>query len=66
MLAMEEIMKNPRMGTVVMRGLSDARWQGWCKMQYVKKLGDGSQIVIHFVGQFKDGGLRIVDDFKFK
>lgn len=35
-------------------------------MRYIKKLGDGTTINIHYVGKWMDGALKAVDDFKFK
>lgn len=43
------------MGTVLLITLRDARWVGWNKLQYVKTLSDGTEIVIHFVGKFTNG-----------
>jgi len=67
-LALEEIMSNPSMGEVLqkMPPLTDPRWLGWRKMQYIKTLGDGTEINIHYVGKYVKGVLKAVDDFKFK
>jgi hypothetical protein len=65
-LAMEEAMSNPAAGKIIMQGLKDARWLGWSKMQYTHTGLDGSKTVIHYVGKFKNGVLKYVDDFKFK
>jgi hypothetical protein len=67
-LAMEEVLSNPTAGEIIqkMAPLSDARWLGWRKMQYIKELGDGSMINIHYVGKWVNGVLKAVDDFKFK
>lgn len=49
-----------------MPSLTDSRWQGWNKMQYVKELQDGAKINIHYNAQFDKAGKMInVDDFKF-
>ena len=64
-LAMKEAMSNPATGKVVMQGLKDARWSGWNKMQYTHTALDGTKTTIHYVGQFKNGVLTAVDDFKF-
>ena len=65
MLTMEEIMANPQMGRVAMEKLGDPRLKGWVKMEYVKKLNDGRQIVIHYVAKFEEGIMKAIDDFKF-
>ena len=66
-LAMKEIISNPAIGEVLTRmgPLKDARWLGWSKMQYVKKLENGTQVVIHYVGKITNGVLEAIDDFKF-
>jgi hypothetical protein len=63
-LTMEEIRANPALGDVVMKGLSDPRWAGWSKLQYVKDTSAG-KVVVHYVGKLVDGALQMVDDFKF-
>jgi RHS repeat-associated protein len=65
-LAMKEILANPSMGKEVIKNIGDPRWTGWSKMQYIKTLGDGTKIVIHYVGKIQNGVLQAVDDFKFK
>ncbi len=65
-LAMKEAMSNPTAGKVIMKGLKDARWSGWSKMQYVHTELNGGKTVIHYVGKFENGVLKYVDDFKFK
>lgn len=49
-----------------MTGLSDARLAGFSKMQYVKKLSDGTKVVIHYVAKIENGVVTAVKDFKFK
>jgi RHS repeat-associated protein len=68
-LSMEEIKSNPNLGSKIsgMAPLSDSRWSGWTKMQYIKRLGDGTVINIHYNAQMDQSGKIIaVDDFKFK
>jgi RHS repeat-associated protein len=67
-LAMKEIVSNPRIGAVItnMKPLSDKRWLGWRKMQYLHTALDGKITNIHYVGKFENGLLTAVDDFKFK
>lgn len=62
-LTLEEIRANPALGKVVMEGMKDSRWAGWNKLQYVKNTSAG-KIVVHYVGDFVNGALRAVDDFK--
>jgi hypothetical protein len=64
-LAMKEIMSNPTLGKTVMTGMKDSRWLGWNKMQYTHTALDGTKTTIHYVGQFKNGVLKAVDNFKF-
>ncbi|UOY06613.1 RHS repeat-associated core domain-containing protein [Muricauda sp. SCSIO 64092] len=64
-LAMKEILSNPNLGRVVMEGMKDGRWAGWNKMQYTHRALDGTKTTIHYVGQFENGVLKAVDDFKF-
>jgi len=66
-MAMREVMSNPTLGQIVkkMKPITDPRWPGWRKMQYVYKGLDGSNITIHFNGHWVDGILKAVDDFKF-
>ncbi|MEO8234766.1 MAG: DUF6443 domain-containing protein [Flavobacterium sp.] len=65
-LAMKEIMSNPHLGESVIKGMNDSRWLGWDKMQYIHEGLDGVNINIHYVGEFENGILKSVDDFKFK
>jgi hypothetical protein len=65
-LAMKEAMANPSIGKMIMEGITDMRWPGWSKMQYIHTSLDGNKTVIHYVGKFENGILRYVDDFKFK
>ena len=68
-LTMEEIMSNPNLGSRVpaLAPLNDSRWKGWYKMQYIKNLGDGTKINVHYNAQIdKSGKITAVDDFKFK
>jgi RHS repeat-associated protein len=67
-LAMKEIVANPILGKVItsMKPLSDMRWLGWRKMQYLHTALDGKITNIHYVGKFENGLLSAVDDFKFK
>jgi Pretoxin HINT domain len=66
-LAMKAIKADPTLGSVVMLGdMTDPRWTGWSKMQYVHRSPDGTNITIHFVGKIENGVLKSVDDFKFK
>ncbi|MGV3609448.1 MAG: polymorphic toxin-type HINT domain-containing protein, partial [Fluviicola sp.] len=67
-LAMKEIMVNPTLGHMTMKGktMSDSRWLGWNKFEYVHRSLDGSKTTIHFVGKLENGVLKAVDDFKFK
>ena len=58
-IAMKEIVSNPQMGSVIIKGLKDSRWLGWDKFEYVHRGLDGTKITIHYVGKY-------VDDFKFK
>lgn len=65
-LAMEEVQSSPQLGRIIMQNLSDTRWKGWNKLQYTHTLESGKQIVIHYVGKYRNGKLIAVDDFKFK
>jgi hypothetical protein len=65
-LAMEEAMANPAGGKIIMPSLKDSRWPGWSKMQYIHKAADGTETTIHYNGQWVNGALIAVDDFKFK
>ncbi|NOQ26942.1 MAG: PKD domain-containing protein [Bacteroidales bacterium] len=67
-LALKEIMSNPTLGIIVpkMKHLTDSRWAGWRKMQYIKTLNNGTKINIHYVGKWENNILKAVDDFKFK
>jgi len=65
-LAMREALADPARGAVVMKSMGDTRWRGWSKMQLTHTCPDGKKVVIHYVGEFEQGVLRHVDDFKFK
>jgi hypothetical protein len=65
-LAMKDAMANPQLGTRLMEGMKDSRWLGWTKMEYKIKTQNGVNAVIHYVGQWENGVLKAVDDFKFK
>ncbi len=65
-LAMDEILSNPQLGRSIIQNIMDPRWKGWSKMQYIDTSQTGKNIVIHSVGQFKNGKLVAVDDFNFK
>lgn len=65
-LAMQEAKSNPALGRVAMGKIGDPRWKGWQKMEYIHRSLDGSNISIHYVGKWKNGVLRAVDDFKFQ
>jgi hypothetical protein len=65
-LAMEETMSNPSIGRVLelKNGMTDNRWlqaDGWVKMSNEAAHG----VEIHYVGQWQNGVLNAVDDFKF-
>jgi hypothetical protein len=66
-LAMKEVLSNPLKGGPIakMAPLSDPRWLGWFKMQFIHTAPDGTKTVIHYVGKMKNGILEAVDDFKF-
>ncbi|MDR1671657.1 MAG: hypothetical protein LBR57_03965 [Alistipes sp.] len=66
-LAMQEIMANPKIGEAILRmgPLSDLRWAGWSKMQYIHEASNGQKVIIHYVGKWENGILTHVDDFKF-
>lgn len=67
-MAMKEVMSNPAAGQIIqkMKPLTDPRWPGWLKMQYEHIGLDGSKTIIHYNGQWYNGVLEAVDDFKFK
>jgi RHS repeat-associated protein len=65
-LAMKEIRSNPGIGKVIMTKLDDPRFIGWVKMEFVKKLSDGRNVIIHYVAKYENGILKAVSDFKFK
>ena len=65
-LAMKEILSDPTIGNPIIRGIKDARWPGWTKMEYIKTLRDGTKIQVHYLAKWADGVLKAVDDFKFK
>jgi RHS repeat-associated protein len=67
-LAMKEALSNPAAGQIIqrMKPLTDPRWSGWRKMQYEHIGLDGSKTIIHYNGQWSNGVLKAVDDFKFK
>jgi len=63
-LALKEIMGNPSMGNIVKlkKGMTDSRWHqndGWQKMTW-----NNGGVEIHYVGQWQNGVLKAVDDFK--
>ena len=43
-VAMKEIMSNPKMGSVIIKGLKDSRWLGWDKLEYVHRGLDGNKV----------------------
>lgn len=63
-VAMKQILENPNLGKVIqrMKPISDLRWEGWRKMYF----DFGNKQQIHFNGQWENGVLKAVDDFKFK
>lgn len=63
---MEETMFNSTLGKTIMTGMKDSCWLGWNKMQCTHTALDGTKTTIHYVGKFKNGILKAVDDFKFK
>jgi hypothetical protein len=65
-LAMSEVVSNPGIGQPIISSLSDPRWLGWAKMEYIKRLADGTNIVIHYVAQIINNNIVAIDDFKFK
>jgi len=63
-LALKEIMGNPSMGNIakLKKGMTDSRWHqndGWQKMTW-----NNGGVEIHYVGQWQNGVLKAVDDFK--
>lgn len=65
-MTMEAVKKQPHLGTRIMEGLSDSRWNGWTKMEFKSKTNEGINAVVHYVGKWENGILKAVDDFKFK
>jgi hypothetical protein len=65
-MAMKDALANPLLGNPIIQGISDPRWLGWTKMEYKVKTEAGVNAVIHYLGQFDNGVLKAVDDFKFK
>lgn len=65
-LTMKEILANPALGREIMQNLSDVRWRGWSKMEYVKRLSNGKKITIHYVAKVHNNIITAIDDFKFK
>ena len=67
-LVMQEAMSNPTAGQIIQRikPLSNSRWLGWRKMQYEHMGMDGNKTIIHYNGNWVNGVLEAVDDFKFK
>lgn len=64
-LAMQEIISNPTIGNIIKlkKGMTDIRWpvaDGWQKMSW-----NNGGVEIHYVGQWENGILKAVDDFKF-
>lgn len=57
-------MSNPAMGNFanLSKGMTDTRWHsadGWRKMTW-----NNAGVEIHYVGQWKNGRLMAVDDYK--
>ena len=50
-------------GQVIIKSLSDPRYQGWEKIQHIHRCLDGRNIVIHYIRNPKTG---YITDFKFK
>jgi RHS repeat-associated protein len=69
-LTMKEIMSNPTLGRIAKNVImKDVKWpaiDGWQKMEYVKKIYDGTIINVHYVAQWSNNIIKAVDDFKFK
>ena len=66
-LAMKEVLSNPLKDAKQLTNITmnDPRWlaeDGWVKMEWRKRLSDGSEIVIHYVFNTITG---LFDDFKF-
>lgn len=59
-------MSNPTAGKTTMTGQKVRRWLDWNRMQYIHTSLDGTKTTIHYVGEFENGVLKSVDDFKFK
>ena len=71
-MVMREVQSNPKLGSPINRlnNLSDPRWKGWTKMQYIRrdlsKSGGHTKVVIHYNAKFDASGNMIkVGDFKF-
>ncbi len=47
------------------RGMKDGRWLNWSKMQYTHMALDKTKTTIHYLGKWKNGVLKAVDDFKY-
>jgi hypothetical protein len=63
-LALKEIMSDPFKGNIakLKKGMTDDRWHkkdGWKKMTW-----NNGGVEIHYVGQWQEGVLKAVDDFK--
>ena len=70
-LFMESVMTDPTQGNVInmRRPMGDPRWNhsdGWEKVEAIHTQPSGHEINIHYVGQYDNGVLKAVDDFKFK
>lgn len=65
-MAMTDVMANPQLGEVIQTGMSESRWLGWSKMQYIVTTQNGVKAIVHYVGKWENGVLIAVDDFKFK
>ena len=66
-MAMKDVMDDPTLGRIIMDGqpMTDDRWHGWQKMQYVVKSKYGGTATVHYFGLHENGILKAVDDFKF-
>ena len=65
-MAMRDVMANPQLGTRLLEGMNDSRWQGWTKMEFKVKTAEGVNAIVHYVAKWENGVLKAVDDFKFK
>lgn len=45
-----------------MTGIKNSRWLGGNKIQYTHTALDGTKTTIHYVGKFKNGVLKTIDD----